>query len=265
MKKKLCCLLLAPVGVLAVLFFLGNINQPLGKGLPAPAAEITVSAAASLKDVLEEIISQYRLKRNVRVNLNLGSSGSLMHQIRQGAPVDAFIAASPQEIAELQRDGILINETCRSLVKNQLVLITHPDKTDLIKDLTDLTRIKFIAVGDPATVPAGRYTREALINIGLWGNLQPKLIFTKDVRQVLALVETANVDAGFVYLTDTAVFPGVKVVSEITAGYTSPITYMGAVLSSSAHRQVAEDFLNYLTGSETAEIFRKYKFIPLKP
>ncbi|PZE19758.1 molybdate ABC transporter substrate-binding protein [Paenibacillus xerothermodurans] len=228
--------------------------------------ELTVSAAASLAGALKEIQPLYEAKQPVKINLNLGASGSLQRQIEQGAPVDVFLSAGSDHMAALISQGLVNEGRQRNLVTNQLVLIAPSDSAEHITAMADLQqdRIQRIAVGEPSTVPAGRYAREALGALGLWEPLQASIVLTKDVRQVLTYVESGNADAGFVYRTDALNSAKVKVVQEVDAALHSPIRYPVGIVSSTSHRDEAQAFYEYLQSKEAVNVLTRYGFTPPK-
>src|SRR5690606_14296823 len=176
-------------------------------GAPAQAAELTVSAAASLTGAFQDIARAYQARHpEVRVRLNLGGSGALLQQIAKGAPVDVF-ATADQETMDLAAQQRLIEPASRrDFARNALVLVVPADSSHRIDSLAALARpdIRRIALGNPASVPAGRYANEALRAAGLGEALRNRVIHTQNVRQSLAYVARGEVDAGFVYATDAA-------------------------------------------------------------
>lgn len=229
----------------------------------ATTGEIIVSAAVSLKDTLDEISSLYqRANPGVIVRLNLGASGTLQQQIQQGAPVDAFISASPQEMNGLASKGLLLAGTRRDLVRNRVVLIVPSGKSP-VGSFQDLNRpeVRRIAIGEPQTVPAGMYAQQVLTHVGIYDRLRPKFVFAKDVRQVLTYVAGGNVDAGIVYATDANASRKVKVVATAPEDWHSPVIYPVAVLKAAPHTTGARNFEAFLFGPQARAIFTKYGFI----
>jgi molybdate transport system substrate-binding protein len=229
---------------------------------PPSAVVLTISVAASLKEAMAEISQEYSKRSpNVTINYNFGASGALQQQIAQGAPVDVFLAAAPKNLNALQEKGLLLTETRQNLLENQLVLIVPQDQVNL-KDFDGLTNaaITKIAIGDPDSVPAGQYAQEALTKLKLYDRLKPKLVFAKDVRQVLAYVETGNVDAGLVYITDARISKKVKQVALAPADTYSPIIYPLAVLKNSQQPEAARAFVQFLSSDEAKAVFIKYGF-----
>jgi len=226
--------------------------------------QITVSAAISLREALEEAAASYSKGKNLKINFNFGSSGKLQQQVEQGAPVDLFISAGKKQMDELEKKGLLDAATRKDVLGNELVLIA-PAGSALVNGPSDLGRpeVKKIGIGEPQTVPAGSYAREALQSLSLWEGIQPKLVLADDVRQVLTYVETGNVEAGVVYRSDAAASAKVKIASTFEKGLHQPILYPVAVIGASKEKEAAGDFLSYLAGPEAAQVFVKHGFIPL--
>ena len=121
-------------------------------------------------------------------------------------------------------------------------------------------KVQHLAVGEPESVPAGRYAKETLQHLNLWDSLQNKFVFTNDVRQVLTYVESGNADLGVVYSSDVVVAKNVRVIDTAKAGWHNPIIYPGAIVSASRHSAEARAFLDFLTGSAGREVLKKYGF-----
>ncbi|MEQ8464994.1 molybdate ABC transporter substrate-binding protein [Coleofasciculus sp. E1-EBD-02] len=226
------------------------------------SVEITVSAAASLQDAMKAIAPLYTQEQaNVIITYNFGSSGSLQQQIEQGAPVDVFLSAAPKQMNALQEKDLLLTDTRKDLLKNSIVLVTPKDKTNLsnFKELT-IDKVSKIAIGDPDSVPAGQYGKEALTSLNLYKPIQSKLVFAKDVRQVLSYVETGNVEAGLVYATDANVSDNVKVVATASETSHAPIIYPVAVLKESKHPDSAKAFVQFLSTEPAKTVFKAYGF-----
>jgi molybdate transport system substrate-binding protein len=227
-----------------------------------PQQELTVSAAISLKDVLDKVAQRYRVERpDTVIHFNLGASGTLQRQIEQGAPVDVFISASEDQMNSLELKGLLLPGTRRDLVKNAVVLIVPKGKTG-ISSIQDLVQpeVKVIAIGEPQTVPAGKYAQEVLTHFHLYDQLKPKFVLGKDVRQVLTYVITGNADAGIVYATDAMTTREVTVVATAPEDSHSPVIYPVAILKNSKEADEAKRFLDFLTGTKAQDVFQKYGF-----
>lgn len=227
--------------------------------------ELTVSAAASLTDALKEIQTGYEKKNSsVKLNLNFGASGSLQQQIEQGAPADLFISAAAKNVKALVEQQLIDPEQQTVLLTNELVLVvpTSAEGADKAGNLEDLARpeIKHIAIGEPQSVPAGGYAKEALAHAKLWDTLQPKFVLSKDVRQVLTYVESGNAEAGFAYKTDALTSQKVTIVTVIDPQSYQPVEYPAGIVKTTKHVKEAQDFYHYLQSKEAADVFVKYGF-----
>lgn len=255
---------LSVVVLLSLLLVLAGCSG--AKQTPPPAAqqaELTVSAAVSLKDALTEIQKNYQEKYpNIKLNYNLGASGSLEKQIEEGAPADIFISAANKQMDDLDKKGLIKKETRKNLVENQLVLVTMKDSKLQLAGFEDLAKseVAKFAIGAPESVPAGQYAQQVLKKLNLWDQVVPKAVQAKDVRTVLTYVETGNVEAGVVYKTDAAVSDKVKIVASAPAGSHDPIVYPIAVITNTKQSKAAEDFAAYLAGPEAQAVFAKYGF-----
>ncbi len=252
--------------LLAVLLGLALFTAgPVG-GSPSPQGgktDLTVSAAISLKDALDEEKQTYiAANPNVAIATNYGASGTLQLQIEQGAPVDIFLSAAPKQMDALETKGLLLEGTRKDLLRNEVVLIVPKDSTAGISSFQDLARadVKQVALGEPATVPAGQYAKEVLTSLGIYDAVNAKAVLAKDVRQVLTYVETGNVDAGVVYATDAMSSTKVKVVATAPAKSHAPVIYPAAVIKASKDPAAARAFLDFLASRQGLAIFQKYGF-----
>jgi molybdate transport system substrate-binding protein len=240
-------------------------------GSPSPQtakADLTVSAAISLKDALDEAKQTYiAANPNVTIAMNYGASGTLQLQIEQGAPVDVFLSAAPKQMDALETKGLLLESTRKDLLRNEVVLIVPKDSTLGISSFQDLTRadVKQVALGEPVTVPAGQYAKEILTSLGIYDAVNSKAILAKDVRQVLTYVETGNVDAGIVYATDAMSSTKVKVEATAPPNSHSPVIYPAAVIKASKNPAAARAFLDFLASPRGRSIFQKYGFTSATP
>jgi molybdate transport system substrate-binding protein len=229
-----------------------------------PTVRLTVSAAASLKDALTAIDRDFeRAHSDVQITPNFGASGTLQLQIEQGAPVDVFVSAAPQQMDALAAKNLLLGDTRANLLENELVLIA-PKDSKVVTGFSDLKRadVRVIAVGDPRSVPAGTYAQQVLTTMGIYDAVKSKVTLASDVRQVLADVATGSAEAGLVYSTDAAISAKVRVVMDAPAGTHQPIVYPAAVLRSSINPDVARELVKYLASSAAREVFSKYGFRP---
>ncbi len=248
------------IGLMSLLLVLLVVT---GCSKPAPV-ELNVSAASSLTDALKAINKVYTEENDyVTIVANFASSGTLQKQIEQGAPADVFISAGTKQIQALQDGGLIISETRQNLLTNKVVLIIPKNSTLQITDFNGLVSdsVQKIAIGDPDSVPAGDYGKQALQQLGIWDQVQSKLILCTDVRQVLTYVDGGNVDAGIVYATDAAISTSVKVVADAPAEINSKIIYPLAVIKASKNTQAAKDYIAFLLGDEAKAIFEQYGFV----
>jgi molybdate transport system substrate-binding protein len=229
---------------------------------PATPAPVTVSAAISLKDVLDQLGREYeRDNPGAKVTFNYAGSGTLQHQIEQGAPVDIYFSAAQKQMDALQSAGLILADTRKNIVANDLVLIA-PSNTDNIHTFQDLAKsvVKTVALGEPATVPAGMYAQQTLEHLGLWTDVQKKAVYAKDVRQVVTFVASGNADAGLVYRTDAQTSPKIRTIFTAPPNSHDPIVYPAAVLKNSKEPDAAKAFLGFLETPHALEIFKTYGF-----
>ncbi|WP_433966623.1 molybdate ABC transporter substrate-binding protein [Tunturiibacter gelidiferens] len=222
---------------------------------------LTLSLAASLKDAMGEVETTYaRQHPEITLENNYGSSGTLTQQIEQGAPVDLFLSAAAKPMDDVERKELLEPGTRADLLRNSLVLVAA--KESRITDFSGLTNpnVRVIALGDPASVPAGQYGQQSLAALHLFDQIKPKLVFGKDVRQVLSYVQTGNADVGIVYATDALIAPQVRIVATAPENTHQPIVYPIAVLKESRHKTEAIAFEEFLKSSTAKRIFEKHGF-----
>ena len=237
----------------------------LAAGL-AHAQEVTFSVAVSMKDVVEELGKGFMASRpGVTLRYNFGSSGELQKQIEAGAPVDLFISAAQRQMDELEKQKLIVADSRKVFAKNVLTVIKPADsKIDISKpaDLLE-ARVGKIVVGNPKTVPAGQYAEESLKALKLWDPLQPKLVFSENVRQALDYVARGEVDAGFVYTTDAAT-RGAQVKEAFRAPEDTyrPVLYPAAIVAASKHVAIAQVYLDLLLSREGQAVLARYGFLP---
>jgi molybdate transport system substrate-binding protein len=231
----------------------------------AGAEPLTVSAAISLKEAIAAVGKAYHDGGGDDVQFNFGASGALAMQIAQGAPVDVFVSADPEQVEKLINDGKADAGTRRLVVENELVLIVNPSNANpALHDFGGLAdpQVQRVAIGQPKVVPAGMYAMQVLDHLHLTNALQPKLIYASNVRQVLDYVVRNEVDAGIVYRTD-ALQAGEKVTVVYTAGagMHEPIDYPAIMVSGTTHAEAARRFLDYLTNGEARTVFAARGFV----
>ena len=235
-------------------------SQPAAEG--KEQVEITVSAAASLKDVMDVIQRTYQDEHpEVHLKFNFGGSGSLQQQISQGAPVDLFFSAAEDKFDKLVEDGIIAKEDGVDLLGNELVLIVPKGKS-AVASFADLAKpeIGKLSIGTPESVPAGKYAKESLEKMDVWKDVESKVVYAKDVRQVLSYVETGNVDAGIVYKTDANGSEQADIVAAADPTTHTPIVYPVGVIKESEHYEAAKEFYRYLQSEAALKVFEEYGF-----
>ncbi|MHB8106545.1 MAG: molybdate ABC transporter substrate-binding protein [Candidatus Cryosericum sp.] len=240
-----------------------SILAPVVPATKPVNVSLTISAASSMTDAMNTIKKLYQADHpNVTLTMNYASSGTLEQQIEQGAPADIFISAADKQMDMLEKKGLVLDGTRRILVQNHLVLIV-PKGSTTVTGFADLTKsaVKFVAIGEPSSVPAGQYAQETLTKMGLWDQVQLKLVMGKDVRTVLTYVESKNADAGLVYSTDARTSTNVRVVATASEDSHAPIVYPIAVISASKNRTAAKAFEAYLSGAFATAVFRSYGFV----
>jgi molybdate transport system substrate-binding protein len=235
--------------------------------LPAPASSqptpLLVAAAASLQDALKEVTPGFeKANPGIKVTYNFAASGPLQQQIEQGAPVDLFISAATRPMDSLQQKNLLLANSRRNLLTNRLALVVPRNSTLAITSFKDLVnpKVKKIAVGEPRSVPVGQYAEEVFKNLGILAQLRPKFVLGNSVRNVLSAVESGNVDAGIVYVTDAKVNEQVKQVAIASDKLHSPIVYPMAIMAASRHQSAARSYAQFIGGRDARAVFQKYGF-----
>ena len=230
--------------------------------LAARAADLTVSAAASLTNAFRELGPVFEAANpGTTVVFNFAASDALLAQIVKGAPADVFASADPQAMDKAEAQQAVAAGTRRNFVSNSLVMIVPGDSTLGLKTPADLARpeVRKIAVGNPASVPVGRYTRGSLEALHLWSTVEPKAVLAQSVRQALDYVARGEVEAGFVYATDAAIMKDrVKVAASVPTG--TPVTYPVAAVAGSAQPAVARRFLDFLATPAAQAVLARYGF-----
>ena len=227
--------------------------------------EITISAAISLKNAFEEIAKTFMQKHpGTKVVFNFGASGDLARQIEAGAPVDVFASAAQKDMDDIGKKDLIAANSRKDFAKNGVVLVKPAHSTIPLQTLTDLQKeeIRKIVIGNPKTVPAGRYAEEALRHHNLWDAVKDKLIFSENVRQALDYVARDEVDAGLVYSTDAmARSKEVKVVMRLPEGSHQPVVYPISVIKGTKVEALSRGFVDFVISVEGQRILSKYGFI----
>ena len=249
-KKKLLSLLLSAACAFALAACSSTNNNGSNTNTPTDkqdtkggkTVEINVSAAASLKDALEKINENYKQATGTTVVLNLGGSGALSKQIKEGAPTDLFISAS--------------NKAMNVLV----VPKDNAAKIEKVEDLANLDEKSKLAIGETETVPAGQYAKESLTNLKLWDKVESHVVYAKDVRQVRSYVEGGEAVAGFIYSSDATGDDKIKVVQTMDESTHKKIVYPSAVIKGAANAEAAKEYEAFLKTDASMKIFEEFGF-----
>jgi molybdate transport system substrate-binding protein len=249
--------------LLAILGLFGALAaapQPL-----AAEESITVFAAASLKNALDDTNAAFSKATGVKVVASYAASSALVKQIEQGAPADIFISADLRWMDYAAEHRLIKPDSRVNLLGNRLVLIAAADsKLDHVAigqgfDIAKLAGDGRIAVADVKAVPAGTYAKAALETLGAWAAAEPKLAMAENVRATLAFVARGETPIGIVYETDAKIEPKVKIVGVFPAGSYPPVTYPVAATATTTNASVAR-YLNFLRSGAAKAIFEKYGF-----
>jgi molybdate transport system substrate-binding protein len=229
--------------------------------LNASAAEIVVSAAASLSNSFNEIGKLYEAKHpGEKIVANFAASDVLLKQIEQGAPADVFASADEQTMDRAAQSNDIDTSTRKDFAANTLVLIVGANTQSPTK-LDDITGSGYahIAIGNADSVPAGRYAKQALIAAKLWDRIQPQIVPAQNVRQALDYVARGEAQAGFVYATDAETQKD-KVHVAMTVPTSTSVRYPIAVTAKSLHADAAKAFVDFVISAEGQAVLKKYGF-----
>lgn len=261
MKKKFGMMALAMVLTAGMLAGCGSEQTvESSEGQDAVTGAITVSAAASLTDVLNELALTFQEENpGAEVSFTFGGSGALQTQIEEGAPVDLFFSAAESNMDALEEQGLIDAATRKDVLQNEIVLIAPQGETAVTSFETILDSEPQIALGEAESVPAGKYAQEIFTNLGIWEGVKSHAVFASNVREVLAWVEAGEADCGVVYATDAKTSDAVQVVCSAPEGGPQ-VLYPAAVIKGCANPEGAQAFLDFLTSEEAGEVFASYGF-----
>ena len=222
--------------------------------------EILVAAAASLKNAYEDKLIPMFEEANpgVTVKGTYDSSGKLQTQIEEGLEADVFMSAAKKQMTALDEEGMIASDTITDLLENKIVLIVPTGNEKKLEKFEDIENADSIALGDPASVPAGQYAQEALTNLGIWDKIQDKVSFGTNVTEVLNQVAAASADAGIVYATDAASMADQAEAPE--GSLAKKVIYPVAVVKGTAHEEVAKEFVAFLQTDKAITVFEEYGF-----
>jgi molybdate transport system substrate-binding protein len=232
----------------------------------ADAPTVTVFAAASLKNAMDEVGKAYTAKGGAPVRFSYAASSAIARQIEQGAPADVFISADADWMTYLDQKHLIVASTRRDVLTNHLALIAPADSAVKLHIAKGFPIAKALGGGRLAMagpdVPAGKYGRASLTALGVWDGVKDKVASADNVRAALAFVARGETPLGVVYDTDAKVEPKVKIVGLFPDNSHPPIVYPAALVAAS-HNTSAGGFLGFLQGPEATAIFKKYGFVIL--
>lgn len=250
--------------VMIILFGAFNMfgcTSNAGQSSDMVSNNITIGAAASLREALSEVQVKFENEKKVKLAFNFASSGAIQRQIEQGAPVDLFISAGKKQMDALESKNLIDKESRKNFLTNKLVLIAPKEYKDKIKSVSDLVGMDVkISIGEPESVPAGTYAKESLTYLKLWDKLSSKIVYAKDVKQVVSYVEKGEVAAGIVYNSDAIALKDSSIVQIFDEKSHETIIYPAAIVSESKNKESVKMFLDYLSTTEAKQIFSKYGF-----
>jgi len=230
------------------------------------AGTVTVFAASSLTDALQELGADFTKSSGIPVRFSFAASSALARQIESGAPADVFFSADIEWMDYLETRHLIQSESRHDVLGNRLVLIAPASSTIDLKieanfDLGRALGAGRLATGDPDSVPVGRYARAALTSLGVWNTVASRLVRADNVRAALAFVDRGETPLGIVYETDAMIDPGVRVVDVFPEDTHPPITYPVALTTGA--KSGAAQFADYARSPTAGAVFKKYGFVPL--
>jgi molybdate transport system substrate-binding protein len=259
MKRYLLC-----IPLLFFFFVILGINLSSAE----PGNEILVSAAISLKNAFEEIGKIFEEKHlQTKIRFNFGASGDLARQIEVGAPVDVFASAAQKDMDDIDYKGLVTPRTRMNFAGNSVVLVKSGMSKIRMESFEDLqkTEVRKIVIGNPKSVPAGRYAEEVLKYLNLWEVVKEKLVFAEHVRQALDYIARNEVDAGMVYSTDAMIRPKeVRIVMKAPDKSHQPIVYPIAIVKGSRNQSLAKEFTALVLSAQGKNVLNKYGFETVK-
>jgi molybdate transport system substrate-binding protein len=254
---------------IATLLLLAAISVGLSAPTEKPAQPVEVSfyAAASLRDVLQDLAPRCESTLGVRPVFNFGASNDLARQILAAAKADVFFSADEDWMDKVAAAGLVDAASRRSLLSNRLVVVGSADSALKVTTPADLKQpgVRRLALANPEAVPAGKYAKAWLEKTGLWASLQERVVPSVDVRATLGTVESGAADAGVVYRTDAAISKRVRILYEVPVSDGPRISYPLAALRGPGDPAAVRRLVAWLAGPEAAAAFEKYGFIDLAP
>lgn len=222
-----------------------------------------VLAAASLQGALDDVADDWAREGHVRPVISYAGSQALARQVEAGAPADIVFLADEEWMNRLDQAGMVAPDSRRDVISNAMVVVRSAGASDEPgTSLASALAGERVAMGEPNTVPAGRYGKAALISLGLWDAVQPRVVPAENVRAALALAERGEVDAAIVYASDAAASDRVRIAARLPDGSHPPIRYPAALVESTMSPD-AQGFLDYLASPASAKVFLRHGFAPL--
>lgn len=262
MKKKAGLILLLGLAVSILSGCTNNESSKNAKDTNSKETTITIAAAASLKNCMDEkLIPMFNEKYpNIKVQATYDSSGKLQTQIEEGAEIDVFMSAATKQMDELNKKGLIDEDSIVELLENKIVLIVPKSNSNEIKSFDDILKSDKIAIGDPESVPAGQYAKQLFENIKIWDEVSQKASLGTNVTEVLNWVAEGSADSGIVYSTDAASNAKVEIVSEAPEGSVSKVIYPVGIIKSSKNKDESKNFTEFLQSDEAIKVFESYGF-----
>lgn len=227
---------------------------------PVLAGEVTLAAAASLRDVVNELSEGFaKANPGLKVLKEYGGSGALAKQIENGAPVDIFISANREWMDYLKNRRLIDNSSMETFAYNTLVVAGNPAKG--VRGMADLVKLDKVAIGSPKSVPAGEYATEAMRRAGIEKRMGGKLVMARDVRDCLMYAERGEVDGAFVYRTDALQAKQARILFTVPQGLYPEVLYPMALTVAGSRNRDARSFIHYLRGRSAKAILGKYGFV----
>jgi molybdate transport system substrate-binding protein len=237
-------------------------RQPAAEPVKQPV-NILVAAAASLRNACEEeLIPRFQAAYPwIIVEGTYDSSGKLQTQIEQGLEADVFMSAAAAQMDNLVKGGFVAEQSVRPLLENKIVLIKPVGISTAVTGFGDVTAAPVVALGDPASVPAGQYAREIFTSLGIWDTVRARASLGTNVTEVLNWVGEGSAEVGVVYATDAASNNKVEVLAEAPAGSLArPVIYPVAPVAASSHPEEARLFIDFLASAQGLAVFKAFGF-----
>jgi molybdate transport system substrate-binding protein len=244
---------------LGVAFLILALTAVTGCGIQRNAEPLLIGAASSLSEPLNVLSRDYLASTGISLQISYASSGTLRRQLQEGAPFDLVFFAAEKDIQILIDEGLVFEAGKTNLLTNELLFVSKlPVTLETLHDA--LMNAGLVAMGDPASVPAGRYAQEVLVTLALDGLPQDHRLLSKDAKQIIQYLNSGNVDAGFIFASDFALLKGNFSALALPSDAHTPIRYPVGVTSTSEQSEAAQAFIDYLSSEDALKVFEKYGF-----